>query len=145
MNAERSPQTVRVNAKLRLSYWLMLLSVLGGAFFYGPAFDSMPVGQWIASCLVIGFFISLPLLMFILTAHRPTPGGVSWMSFLLLGYLVFGIVLIFSPSGLLAGLLLTGTTLSTFFYAVVWLRPFKKASKAGKTKRPQAPASRRQG
>jgi len=132
MNAKTSPQTVRVNAKLRLNYWLMLLAILGGAFLYGPDFGSMPIGQWVASCLVIGFFISLPLLMFILTAHRPTPGGVSWMSFLLLGYLVFGIVLIFSPSGLLAGLLLTGTTLSTFFYAVVWLRPFKKAAKANK-------------
>ncbi|GGX51017.1 DUF2069 domain-containing protein [Saccharospirillum salsuginis] len=134
MNAKPSPQTVRVNAKLRLSYWLMLLSILGGAFLYGPDFGTMPIGQWVASCLVIGFFISLPLLMFILTAHRPTPGGVSWMSFLLLGYLVFGIVLIFSPNGLLAGLLLTGTTLSTFFYAVVWLRPFKKAAKASNKK-----------
>lgn len=144
MNADTNRRSVHVNAKLRLSYWLMLLSILGGAFLYGPAFDSMPFGQWVASCLVIGFFISLPLLMFILTAHRPTPGGVSWMSFLLLGYLVYGIVLIFSPSGLVAGLMLTGTTLSTFFYAVVWLRPFKKAAKARKANTPEASTSRRQ-
>lgn len=125
-------ETLHLNRKLRLSYWLMMLSIFAGPFFYGPAFHSMPIGQWIASCLVIGFFFSLPLWMFILSAHRPTPGRVSWFSFLLLGYLVFGIVLIFKPKGLFAGLLLTTTTLATFMYAVLWLRPFKKAAKAKK-------------
>ncbi|MEP4544797.1 MAG: hypothetical protein ABJ000_01380 [Saccharospirillum sp.] len=123
-------QTVNLNRRLRTSYWLMFLSIYAGAFLYGPAFGSMPVGEWIASCLVVGFFVSLPLLLVVLVALRPTPGGVSWMSFLLLGYLIYGIVLIFSPRGLLGGLLLTGTTLATFIYAVAWLRPLKKAAKA---------------
>lgn len=129
----RTPtQKVNVNAKLRLNYFLMLLSILAGAFFYGPRLDSMPMGQWIASCLVVGGFVALPLLLFIVAAIRPTPGGISWMSFLLLGYLVYGIVLIFSPRGLIAGLMLTGTSLSTFLYAIIWLRPYKKAAKARK-------------
>ncbi|WP_028670028.1 DUF2069 domain-containing protein [Saccharospirillum impatiens] len=123
-------QTVNLNRRLRTSYWLMMLSIYAGAFLYGPAFGSMPTGEWVASCLVIGFFVSLPLLMVILMALRPTPGGVSWMSFLLLGYLIYGIVIAFSPRGLIAGLLLTGTTLTTFIYAIVWLRPLKKAAKA---------------
>lgn len=142
MNAESTKTAVNVNRKLRLSYGLMVLSVLVGAFLYGPDFNAMPFGQWVASCLVIGFFISLPLLMFILTAIRPTPGGVSWMSFLLLGYLIYGIVLTFSPQALMAGLMLTGTTLSTFFYAVVWLRPFKKAAKARRQSDKPTPTTR---
>lgn len=130
-------QIVNLNRRLRSSYWLMLASLYAGAFLYGPPFGSMPVGEWIASCLVIGFFASLPLLLVIMVVLRPTAGGVSWMSFLLLGYLIYGIVLIFSPRGLLAGLMLTGTTLSTFIYAIVWLRPLKKAAKArAKTKQP---------
>lgn len=129
----RTPaQKVNVNAKLRLNYFLMLFFILAGAFFYGPRLDSMPMGQWIASCLVVGGFVALPLLLFIVAAIRPTPGGISWMSFLLLGYLVYGIVLIFSPRGLIAGLMLTGTSLSTFLYAIIWLRPYKKAAKARK-------------
>lgn len=123
---------INVNRRLRLSYLLMLVAIFVGAFLYGPAFSSMPAGQWVASCFVVGFFVSLPLLMFILIAFRPSAGGVSWMSFLLLGYLIYGIILIFSPRGLLAGLMLTGTTLSTFIYAVAWLRPLKKAAKARK-------------
>ncbi|HET8902737.1 MAG TPA: DUF2069 domain-containing protein [Saccharospirillum sp.] len=130
-------QIVNINRRLRASYWLMLASIYTGAFLYGPTFGSMPVGEWIASCLVVGFFVSLPLLIVIMVVLRPTAGGVSWMSFLLLGYLIYGIVLIFSPRGLLAGLMLTGTTLSTFIYAIVWLRPLKKAAKArAKTKQP---------
>lgn len=130
-------QIVNINRRLRASYWLMLASIYTGAFLYGPAFGSMPVGEWIASCLVVGFFVSLPLLIVIMVVLRPTAAGVSWMSFLLLGYLIYGIVLIFSPRGLLAGLMLTGTTLSTFIYAIVWLRPLKKAAKArAKTQQP---------
>ncbi|MEX0623847.1 DUF2069 domain-containing protein [Saccharospirillum sp.] len=130
-------QIVNINRRLRTSYWLMLAAIYAGAFLYGPAYSSMPVGQWIASCLVVGFFVSLPLLIVIMVVIRPTAGGVSWMSFLLLGYLIYGIVLIFSPRGLLAGLMLTGTTLSTFIYAIAWLRPLKKAAKArAKTKQP---------
>lgn len=129
----RTPtQKVNINAKVRLNYFLMLIAILAGAFFYGPRLDSMPMGQWIASCLVVGGFVALPLLLFIVAAIRPTPGGISWMSFLLLGYLVYGIVLIFSPRGLIAGLMLTGTSLSTFIYAIIWLRPYKKAAKARK-------------
>lgn len=123
-------QVVNLNRRLRSSYGFMLASIYAGAFLYGPAFGSMPMGEWIASCLVIGFFVSLPLLLVIMVVFRPTAGGVSWMSFLLLGYLVYGIVLIFSPRGLLAGLMLTGATLGTFIYAVAWLRPLKKAAKA---------------
>lgn len=130
-------QIVNINRHLRTSYWLMLASIYTGAFLYGPGFGSMPVGEWIASCLVVGFFVSLPLLIVIMVVFRPTAAGVSWMSFLLLGYLIYGIVLIFSPRGLLAGLMLTGTTLSTFIYAIVWLRPLKKAAKTrAKTKQP---------
>lgn len=128
---------VNINRRLRTSYWLMLAAIYAGAFLYGPAFGSMPVGEWVASCMVVGFFVSLPLLIVIMVVIRPTAGGVSWMSFMLLGYLIYGIVLIFSPRGLLAGLMLTGTTLSTFIYAIAWLRPLKKAAKArAKTKQP---------
>jgi uncharacterized membrane protein len=123
---------VNINQRLRTSYMLMLASIFAGAFLYGPAFSSMPLGEWIASCLVVGFFVALPLMMFIPVALRPRASGVSWMSFLLLAYLIYGIVLIFSADGLLAGLMLTGTTLSTFIYVIAWLRPLKKAAKARK-------------
>jgi uncharacterized membrane protein len=124
--------TVNVNRRLRASYLLMLASIFTGAFLYGPSFSTMPLGEWIASCLVVGFFVALPLMMFIPVALRPRASGVSWMSFLLLAYLIYGIVLTFSANGLLAGLMLTGTTLSTFIYVIAWLRPLKKAAKARK-------------
>lgn len=136
MTSETS-QTVNLNRRLRTSYWLMMLSIYAGAFLYGPRFGSMAAGEWLASCLVVGFFVSLPLLAMILFVLRPTPSGVSWMSFLLLGYLIYSIVLMFSPRGLLGGLLLSGTTLTTFINAVAWLRPFKKAAKARAKNSPQ--------
>lgn len=137
MTDKRGQPTVKlnVNRKLRVHYWLMLLSILAGAFLYGPRLSNMPFGQWVASCLVVGVFVALPLLMFVVTTARPTPSGVSWMSFLLLGYLVYGIVLAFSPRGLVAGLMLTATSLSTFVYAILWLRPHKKAARARKKAR----------
>lgn len=122
--------SISVNRKLRVHYSLLVVALMGGAFLYGPPVSSMPLGQWVLSCLVVGFFTALPLLGFVVAAFRPTPGRVSWLSFMLLGYLVFGIVLAFSQRGLLPGLAICATTLSTFSYSILWLRPFKKAAKA---------------
>lgn len=136
MATESDSRQINLNRKLRTSYWLMVLAILAGAFFYGPAYSSMPLAEWIASCLVVGGFVALPLLCFVTAAHRPRPGPVSWLSFLLLAYLVYGIVLLFSPGGLIAGLMLSATTLATFTQAVLWLRPFKQAARrAGRASR----------
>ncbi|MCH8530494.1 MAG: DUF2069 domain-containing protein [Saccharospirillum sp.] len=122
--------SMSVNRKLKTHYSLLVVALLGGAFLYGPHQSAMPLGQWVLSCLVVGTFTALPLLGFVAAAFRPNPGRVSWLSFILLGYLIFGIVLAFSPRGLVPGVAISAATLSTFGYAVIWLRPFKKAAKA---------------
>jgi uncharacterized membrane protein len=107
-----------------------LLALFVGAFLYGPAASAMPAGEWVLSCLFVGLLTALPLLGLTHAVIRPTPRRVSWLSFLLLGYLIFGIVLAFSARGLVAGVLITLTTLSTFVYCIRWLRPYKKAVRA---------------
>lgn len=126
--------TINLNSQIKLAYWLMMLALYGGSFVYGPDYGSMPQGEWIASCLVLAMAFSIPLLGFILAAHKPQPGSVSWLSFMVLAYLIFGIVLIFSPGNLIAGLALTATCLNAYVQIIVWLRPFKKAAKAKKAK-----------
>lgn len=121
-----------VSRNLKRHYCLMVFALVGGAFLYGPPISTMPLGQWVLSCLFVGFFTAIPLLGFVAAAFRPTPGRVSWLSFMLLGYLIFGIVMAFSQRGLVPGLIISATTLSTFSYAVIWLRPYKKAARARK-------------
>lgn len=129
-NKKAQGETINVNRSLTIAYWMMMIAIYAGAFLYGPDYGSMPLGEWIASCLVVGLFISIPLFGFVVAAHRPQPGSVSWLSFLILAYLVYGIVLLFAPGGLIAGLALSATSLNAFVQAIVWLRPFKKAAKA---------------
>lgn len=127
-------EMINLNRQLKIAFWLMMAAIYGGAFAYGPDYGSMPQGEWIASCLVIGLFVSIPLFCFVAVAHKPQPGSVSWLSFMVLGYLIVGIVLTFSPGGLVGGLALTGTSLNAYVQVIVWLRPFKKAAKAKKAK-----------
>lgn len=136
--------TINLNRQLTLAYWLVMLALYAGAFLYGPAYGSMPQGEWIASCLVLGLFSSIPLFGFVAVAHKPQPGSVSWLSFLILGYLIFGIVLLFKPGDLVAGLAITGTTLNAYVQIIVWLRPFKKAAKEQKAKEERARALKKE-
>ena len=72
---------------------------------------------------------AFPLLFFIPTVLKPSPRSVSWLGFFLLAYLVWAILKMFSPNGIWGGLLITTFNVTTFFYVVVWLRPFKKIAK----------------
>jgi uncharacterized membrane protein len=89
----------------------------------------MTTAQWIASGFVMGFIASFPLLFFIPTVLNPAPRNISWLGFFLLAYLVWAIMKIFSSNGFFGGLLISTFNVTTFFYVVVWLRPFKKLSK----------------
>lgn len=123
---------VNINSKLKLHFFLLIGACIIGTFVSGPApgDTSMPFSQWLATGLTMSFLTILPLLFFIPTVLKPTPASVSWLSFFLLAYMVWAILKIFSPGGLIGGLLITLLNLSTFTYAVIWLRPFKKAAKA---------------
>ena len=134
MATAEKDNTINLNRQLKLAYWLLMIALYAGAFLYGPDYGSMPLGEWIASCFVVGLFSSIPLFCFVAVAHKPQPGSVSWLSFLILAYLMFGIVLMFKPGDLVAGLAITGTTLNAFVQIIVWLRPFKKAAKAKKAR-----------
>lgn len=121
---------VNVNRELRLHYCLLFGAVIVGTYLSGPEPDSMPIVQWLISGLLLGLLAAFPLFFFIPTVLRPTPASVSWLSFFLLAYLVWAIVQIFSPKGMIGGLMICTFNLTSFFYAVVWLRPFKKSARA---------------
>lgn len=141
MATTEKDQTINLNRQIKLAYWLLMIALYAGAFLYGPDYGSMPLGEWIASCFVVGLFSSIPLFGFVAVAHKPQPGSVSWLSFLILAYLMFGIVLVFKPGDWIAGLAIVGTTLNAYVQIIVWLRPFKKAAK---TKKARAEAIRQQ-
>ncbi|WP_196157781.1 DUF2069 domain-containing protein [Reinekea sp. G2M2-21] len=123
-------QQINVNRKLRLHFFLLLAACVAGTFLSGPNFGSMAFSKWLVSGLVFSFIAMFPLLFFIPTVINPTPRSISWLGFFLLAYLVWSIIRIFSSNGVLGGLLITFFNVSTFIYAVIWLRPFKKQAKA---------------
>lgn len=123
--------SVNINRKLRLHFFLLIIACIVGTFLSGPGLSetTMPAGQWFASGLTMAFLAIFPLLFFIPTVLKPTPRSVSWLGFFLLAYLVWAILKIFSPNGVFGGLLISVFNISTFTYAVIWLRPFKKEAK----------------
>lgn len=123
---------INVNKKLKLHFFLLLAACYVGTFLSAPELGGMGFTQWLISGFVIGFIASLPLLFFIPTVLKPTPRSVSWLGFFLLAYLVWAILKMFSANGIWGGLLITTFNVSTFFYVVIWLRPFKKIAKQKK-------------
>lgn len=122
--------SINVNKKLKLHFWLLLGSCVIGTFLSGPSLSSMPLSQWVISAIVFSFLTLFPLLFFIPTVLRPTVRSVSWLGFFLLAYLVFAILKMLTPNSFIGGAMITTFNLTTFFYVVLWLRPFKKAAKA---------------
>lgn len=127
-----SNSQLNLNKQIRLHFFLLMAAAVIGTFLSGPSINSMPRVQWLVSGLLFGFMAVLPLLFFIPTVLRPTVRSLSWMGFMLLAYLVWGIVKTFSPGGLIGGLLICTFNITTFFYIILWLRPFKKQAKARK-------------
>lgn len=127
-----SNSQLNLNKQIRLHFFLLMAAAVIGTFLSGPSINSMPRVQWLVSGLLFGFMAVLPLLFFIPTVLRPTVRSLSWMGFMLLAYLVWGIVKTFSPGGLIGGLLICTFNITTFFYIILWLRPFKKQAKAKK-------------
>lgn len=125
-------EQINVNRKMRLHFFLLIASCFIGTYLSGPPLSSMQFSQWAVSGFVFGFIAAFPLLFFIPTVLKPTPQSVSWLSFFLLAYLVWAILKMFSPNGIFGGLLITVFNVTTFFYAVIWLRPFKKLAKQQK-------------
>jgi uncharacterized membrane protein len=125
-------KTLNVNSKLKLHFFLLLAACVVGTFLSAPSMERMTLTQWISSGLVFSFLSMFPLLFFIPTVLKPTPRSVSWLGFFLLAYLVWAILKIFSPNGFLGGMVITAFNISTFFYVVMWLRPFKKEAKLRK-------------
>ncbi|MBU2865163.1 DUF2069 domain-containing protein [Reinekea forsetii] len=122
--------TISINKKIRLHYILLVIAVIVGVLVSGPALDSMPLGKWFASGIIIAIITCLPLLIFIPTIISPSSTGLSWYGFLLLAYILGGLIKLLGPSGLIGGLLIVGFSLTNFMYVIMWLRPFKKAAKA---------------
>ena len=122
---------VNINTRLKWHFFLLMAACILGTFLSGPTptGTDLTVPEWFGTGLMMSFLTILPLLFFIPTVLKPTPGSVSWLSFFLLAYLVFAILKMFSPGGFFGGTLMTLFNLTTFFYAVAWLRPFKKAAK----------------
>jgi uncharacterized membrane protein len=120
---------VNINKKLKLHFFLLMASCFIGTYLSGPPLSSMPTQQWIISGFVFGFLSAFPLFFFIPTVLKPTPRNVSWLGFFILAYLVWSILRIFSAQGFMGGLLITTFNITTFFYVVLWLRPFKKIAK----------------
>lgn len=127
-----SSKQVNLNKQLKLHFVLLIIATLAGTFLSGPPMNSMPMLQWVVSGLLLGFLATLPLLFFIPAIFKPTARSLSWMGFMLLAYLVWAIVRTFSPGGLIGGLLMCTFNITTFFYLILWLRPFKKQAKAKK-------------
>lgn len=123
---------INLNKKLKLNFFLLLGACIAAAFIAGPDINSMPFGQWIASCLFIGLFALFPLLFFIPSVLKPNPRNISWLGFFLLAYLVVVIWVMFLPGAFLAGFLVLVFSITTFFYVVMWLRPFKQEAKKRK-------------
>ncbi|TCS42644.1 DUF2069 domain-containing protein [Reinekea marinisedimentorum] len=123
---------LNLNKQIRLHFFLLMAAAIAGTFLSGPSINSMPTLQWVVSGLLFGFMAVLPLLFFIPTVLKPTVRSLSWMGFMLLAYLVWGIVKTFTPGGLIGGLLICTFNITTFFYIILWLRPFKKQAKARK-------------
>lgn len=122
--------TISVNKKLKLHFLLLLIAIMIGVLVSGPSLDSMSFGMWIASGLSIAIITCVPLLFFIPTILRPTTSGLSWYGFLLLAYILGGIIKLLGPSGFIGGLLILSFSLTNFAYVIMWLMPFKKAAKA---------------
>jgi len=121
-----------INKKLKLHYFLLIAAVVVGTFISGPKISSMATGQWIISGAIISFISIFPLLFFIPTVLKPTVRGISWFGFFILAYMVWGVLKIFSPNGLIAGVLISTFIMTSFLYTVIWLRPFKKEFKKQK-------------
>jgi uncharacterized membrane protein len=122
--------TISVNKKLKLHFFLLIAAIIIGTLVNGPSLSSMSLGKWIASGLSIALIACVPLFFFMPTILKPTAGGLSWYGFLLLAYVLWSVVALLSPSGLIGGILILGFSLSNFVYVILWLRPFKKAYKA---------------
>ncbi|EAR09051.1 DUF2069 domain-containing protein [Reinekea blandensis] len=122
---------VNINTRLKWHFFLLIMACILGTFLSGPspAGTDLSLPEWFGTGLMMSLITVLPLMFFIPTVLKPTPGSVSWLSFFLLAYLVFAILKIFSPGGFFGGTLMTLFNLTAFFYAVAWLRPFKKAAK----------------
>lgn len=121
-----------INTKLKRHFFLLMAACVIGTLLSGPnpGETDLTLGLWVASGLTLSLISILPLLFFIPTVLNPNPRSVSWLGFFLLAYLVWAILKMFSPSGLLGGLLISVFNLTTFTYAVIWLRPYKKQAKA---------------
>jgi uncharacterized membrane protein len=125
-----SDHTISINKKLKLHFVLLIIAVIAGVLVSGPALETMPLGKWLASGLIIAIITCLPLLFFIPAIIKPTATGLSWYGFLLLAYILGGLIKLLGPSGFIGGLLIVSFSLTNFLYVILWLKPFKKAAKA---------------
>ena len=121
-------QTVNINKKMRLHFFLLIAAGLLAPFISGPSLNSLAPANAIATRLSVGIISVLPLIAFIPTVLKPTPRSVSWLGFFLLAYMVWSILRLFSASWL-GGLFIFAFNLTCFIYVVIWLRPFKKIAK----------------
>ncbi len=128
---------ININTQLRIHFSLLFISCFIATYISGPPMSSMPLTQWLVSGLAMSLFAIFPLLFFIPTVLKPNARSLSWFGFFLLAYLIWGIMKAFSPNGLIGGLLMCTFNLTTFFYTVVWLRPFKKQAKKQKKEQEQ--------
>lgn len=124
--------TTNLNQKLKLHFWLLIAACIVGTLISGPSLASMPFGQWLSSGLIIGVITCLPLLCFIPTINKPTVTNLSWLGFFLVAFLLFSILKTLTPGDALGGGLILLFNLTTFFYLVKWMRPYKKAAKEKK-------------
>ena len=125
-----TPQQININTKLRVHFFLLLAACIIAAFLTRLPIGNIAVSRWLSYTLFSAFIPIFPLLFSIPTVLKPTVRSISWFGFFLLAYLIWAIVKTLSTNGFLGGILITAFNLSTFFYVVVWLRPFKKVARA---------------
>lgn len=125
---------ISLNKQLKIHYLLLLLAVVVATLTSGPALSSSSVStiEWFVSGLIIALVTCIPLLLFFPSIFRPNATGLSWYGFMLLAYVIWGVLKLLSPTGMLGGILVLAFTFSNFIYVVAWLRPLKKAAKLKK-------------
>lgn len=122
---------ISINKQLRIHYLLLLLAIVAATLMSGPALSETSVSaiEWFVSGLVIALVTCIPLLFFYPSIFKPNVTGLSWYGFMLLAYVIWAILKLLSPTGVLGGILVLAFTLSNFIYVIAWLRPLKKAAK----------------
>ncbi|TXR53604.1 DUF2069 domain-containing protein [Reinekea thalattae] len=121
---------VNLNKKIKLHFWLFLLSTMASVFVAGPSLINTEFVHWLATGFAWAVISTLPLLAFLPAIIRPSTSSLTWLSYLLLGYLVWAIIKVFTPAQAAVGIVMVTFNLTTFTYILLWVQTAKKIENA---------------